>query len=218
MSSSRAARVTAEHSIAHQTACHIRSQDRAHLVGYDPRRNCCYWYPAHSRGLTRNGPGSDYRLPGAVLVIMHPEHKSHPVALNAQYLWTLSTPSSKEVNALFAFAKKQLPGVLEAKFAAFPKVLLDIHGRDLVVPHPESNETSRTATPQPATNYSPAPPTSVAAPVKPKPKPATTTNTSVVTVQSSFMASGDDLFALLTDESRIPVWSRAPAQVCVHIA
>lgn len=34
-----------------------------------------------------------------------------------------------------------------------------------------------------------------------------------VTVSGSFMASADDLFAWLTDERKIPVWSRAVAQV-----
>ncbi|KAH7107581.1 activator of Hsp90 ATPase [Auriculariales sp. MPI-PUGE-AT-0066] len=142
---------------------------------------------------------------------------SHETALDQitdyQYNWTLDTPSSKEVDALFLYAKKQLPGILEQKFALFPKVLLETHGRDLTVPHPDSNEPSRTSTPGPApTNYSPAPPTSVAAPSQPKPKPVALTNTSSVTVESSFMASADDLFDLFTNESRIPMWSRAPAQ------
>jgi len=37
-------------------------------------------------------------------------------------------------------------------------------------------------------------------------------NTSKVTVDATFMVSADDLFALFTEESKIPTWTRAPAQ------
>jgi len=36
---------------------------------------------------------------------------------------------------------------------------------------------------------------------------------SVVEVEATFHASADDLFSLLTDEKRIPTWSRAQAKV-----
>ncbi|KZV88295.1 hypothetical protein EXIGLDRAFT_839327 [Exidia glandulosa HHB12029] len=142
---------------------------------------------------------------------------SHETALDQisdyVYNWTLKTPSTKEVDALFAFARKQFPPVLEAKFAKFPVELLETHGGDLTV-KPSSNDPSRNGTPAPAgaSSYAPAPPApsaAAAAPTKPKPK---ATNTSSVTVEASFMASADDLFGLLTDEKRIPMWSRAPAQ------
>jgi activator of HSP90 ATPase len=37
-------------------------------------------------------------------------------------------------------------------------------------------------------------------------------NTATVKVSSRFMASAQDLWGLFTDEGRIPMWSRAPAQ------
>jgi len=37
-------------------------------------------------------------------------------------------------------------------------------------------------------------------------------NTSVVEVEANFQASADDLYSILTDEKRIPAWSRAPAK------
>jgi activator of HSP90 ATPase len=37
-------------------------------------------------------------------------------------------------------------------------------------------------------------------------------NTSDVKKSATFMAAADDLFSLLTDEKRIPMWTRAPAQ------
>lgn len=39
-------------------------------------------------------------------------------------------------------------------------------------------------------------------------------NTANVTVESTFMATAEDLYQFLTDESKIPMWTRAAAQVC----
>ena len=39
-------------------------------------------------------------------------------------------------------------------------------------------------------------------------------NTSQVSVDATFAASADDLYSILTDEKRIPAWSRASAKVC----
>ena len=38
-------------------------------------------------------------------------------------------------------------------------------------------------------------------------------NTTSLSVDAHFMAAADDLFGLLTDEKRIPSWTRAPAKV-----
>jgi len=85
------------------------------------------------------------------------------------------------------------------------------YGRDLTV----SRNPSRTGTPPPSN----APPSGLGATTsqvstpapKPKPKPAKVNSTTVV-VDAEFHASADDLFGLLTDEKRIPAWTRAPAQ------
>jgi len=135
---------------------------------------------------------------------------SHEITLDQlsdyQYNWTLSTASTKSVDALYAIARKRLPIALEAKFAEFPSALLDTHGKDILVVV-DSNEPSRTGTPSPA-GATPAPP----APAPAKKKETAAFNTSAVTVEASFMASADDLYSLLTDEKRIPQWTRAPAQ------
>ncbi|KAF9532883.1 activator of Hsp90 ATPase [Crepidotus variabilis] len=131
------------------------------------------------------------------------------------YNWSLSTESSPEVNAIYAFAKSRLPTAIETKLATLPGAIIDSHGRDLTV----SADPSRTGTPVPTT----APPTASAsstvtatqagasAPVKPKGSAAKVNSTTVV-VEAEFRASADDLFSLLTDEKRIPAWTRAPAQ------
>ncbi|KAG1782312.1 activator of Hsp90 ATPase [Suillus placidus] len=124
---------------------------------------------------------------------------SHEITLDKLsdyvYNWTLDTTSSPAVNALFAFVKTRLPPALEAKFAEFPVALIDTHGRDLTV----SGEPSRTGTPAPSIDAVAATAAS-ASTTAPKPAPST------------FMAASDDLFGLFTDERRIPLWTRAPAQ------
>jgi activator of HSP90 ATPase len=134
---------------------------------------------------------------------------SHEVTLDGLsdyvYQWTVTSPSSPATTSLFALAKEKLPTALETKFAAFPADLIDTHGKDIIV---GSNEPSRTG--------SPAPPSSTAVPASAlgSAKKATSQkiNVSVVEVEATFRASGDDLFSLLTDEKRIPTWSRAPAK------
>ncbi|OBZ69321.1 hypothetical protein A0H81_10948 [Grifola frondosa] len=140
---------------------------------------------------------------------------SHEVTLDGLsdyvYEWSLTTARSPAVDAVFALAKARLPAALEEKFAAFPAAIVDTHGRDLTV----SAEVSRTGTP--------APPSGSGASTPALAKPAATTkkaeerkaekvNTTTVTVEANFMAAADDLFGLLTEEKRIPAWTRAPAK------
>jgi activator of HSP90 ATPase len=124
-----------------------------------------------------------------------------------KYDWSMKTEPSKGVDAFIQFAKTKLPPVLEAKLAEFPVALIDTHGKDLTV----SGEPSRTGTPVASV--------AVAGASVPKPQTtmakvnATSLNTTTVTVEANFMASAADLFSILTDEKRIPSWSRAPATV-----
>jgi len=138
---------------------------------------------------------------------------SHEITLDGtseyEYNWTLETKSSKPVDSLYQLAKERLPVALEAKFAEFPTAIFETHGRDLTV----SAEPSRTGTPVQSTNATSTTTTSAPKPVVKRPPPKTTTvDTSTVEVEATFMAAADDLFSLFTDEKRIPVWTRAPAQ------
>ena len=115
---------------------------------------------------------------------------------------------------MFALARTRLPTALEAKLAAFPLAIVDTHGKDLTI----SADPSRTGTPAPSNSASaPAPIASTSAAAPPAPKPKATekpkVNSTTVVVEADFRASADDLFSLLTDEKRIPAWTRAPAQV-----
>ncbi|KAF8623342.1 hypothetical protein AX15_006417 [Amanita polypyramis BW_CC] len=138
---------------------------------------------------------------------------SHEITLDGSsdytYDWTLLTASTPEVDVIFQLAKSRLPVVLEAKFAEFPKAIIDTHGRDLTV----SAEPSRAATPSsapiPATNFKQS--ADSLKQFKPAARDAAI-STQTIEVEASFQALADDLYALFTDEKKIPSWSRAPAQ------
>ena len=80
-----------------------------------------------------------------------------------------------------------------------------------------SAQPSRQGTPGPSTPGTATPAAAAstkAEAVKPKPRaPEKANNTTTVTVDAQFMAAADDLFGLLTDEKRIPSWTRAPTKV-----
>jgi activator of HSP90 ATPase len=129
------------------------------------------------------------------------------------YNWTLMTDPSPEVNRIFELARARLPVALEAKFATFPIAILETHGKDLTV----SAQPSRTGTPAQtnaaaAAAAAPVASSSTFAPAKPKESQKGKLNTTTVVVEADFRASADDLFSLLSDEKRIPAWTRAPAK------
>jgi len=131
------------------------------------------------------------------------------------YQWKLSTSSSPAVDAIFKLAKLKLPALLEAKLREFPQALLDTHGKDVIASGTPGD--SRTGTPAPPAVAAPeAPKTSTPAPATKATNPTSASkkaiNTGTIRVEGRFMASADDLFTLLTNEARIPAWSRAPAQ------
>lgn len=131
-----------------------------------------------------------------------------------KYEWSMSTASSAPVDVIYKLARAKLPAALEAKFTQFASAIIDTHGKDLTV----STEPSRSGTPVSAA-ASTSTGVSSATKMPPATKPAKKTeekkavNTARVTVEATFMAAADDLFSILTDEKRIPLWSRAAAQV-----
>ncbi|EPS98971.1 hypothetical protein FOMPIDRAFT_1125222 [Fomitopsis schrenkii] len=140
---------------------------------------------------------------------------SHEITLDGLsdyvYEWSLTSPSSPAADALLALAKKSIPSALEKKFTEFAAAIIDTHGKDLQVS--TSAQPSRQGTPAPsgtsASTASAKPSASgSAAPAK---KAAAKVNTTSVNAEANFMAAADDLFDLLTNEKRIPLWTRAPA-------
>ncbi|KAI0374639.1 hypothetical protein BV20DRAFT_934726 [Pilatotrama ljubarskyi] len=146
---------------------------------------------------------------------------SHEVTLDGTsdyvYEWSLSTDRSPAVDALFQLAKARLPAALEEKFAAFPAAIIDTHGKDLTV----SADPSRQGSPAPSTSAPAAKSSGTQGDAALKKKAegsgavkssGQAVNTTTVSVDAHFMAPADDLFGLLTDEKRIPQWTRAPAK------
>ncbi|THH11986.1 hypothetical protein EW145_g274 [Phellinidium pouzarii] len=137
---------------------------------------------------------------------------SHEITLDRLsdyvYNWTLSTASTPTVDRLFSLAKETLSTALETKFAEFPAALIETHGKDLQIA--ASAEPSRTATPTPASSSSLG--VNVSAPPKVVKQEKKALNTSTISVDASFMVSAEDLYQMLTDQNKIPMWTRAAAQ------
>ncbi|KAF8310566.1 hypothetical protein DL93DRAFT_2062011 [Clavulina sp. PMI_390] len=118
-----------------------------------------------------------------------------------------TTPSQSD---LYSLVKKNLPGQLTKLFESFPQAIIDTHGKDLVA----TPTASGTATPVDSSNAPPVPSLagSALAPSSLAPKPIKkVANSSTVRVEGQFMVSSADLFDILTNEARIPQWTRAPA-------
>ncbi|WAR59819.1 hypothetical protein PtB15_11B460 [Puccinia triticina] len=119
-------------------------------------------------------------------------------------------------------AKKSLGPAMCKIFQAFPKAIIDAHGAGFYKENGMSpSETpggSGTSTPQPTAGNLQTKSAPTAAPV-PVDDPSTKTskgdvvNTSSVRIDGQFMCSASDLFDFLTDESKIPMWSRNPAKM-----
>jgi activator of HSP90 ATPase len=106
-------------------------------------------------------------------------------------------------DAYRTFLRSAFPPLLAEKFNAFPKILIDTHGG------PAANSGSAT----PDTTEAPSS-TSTAVPEKKvEEKKSLVGGTSSVEVESRLAASADDMWAFLTDEKRVPAWTRAPAKV-----
>ncbi|KAJ7578531.1 activator of Hsp90 ATPase [Mycena floridula] len=140
---------------------------------------------------------------------------SHEITLDGlsdyQYIWSItSTESSPAVDALFSIVKSRFPKVLEPVFARLPVDLIETHGKDLTI----SADPSRAGTPAPTAPSAATPASSAPAPEPAPKKPVEkkSLNTSKVVVDANFMVSASDLFSLLTDEKRIPSWTRSAAQ------
>ncbi|KAI0034027.1 activator of Hsp90 ATPase [Vararia minispora EC-137] len=130
---------------------------------------------------------------------------SHDIILDqlSDFVWNFTQTSGPA--ELLALARSRLPAALEAVLARFPAALIETHGREMIV----GDDPSRGGTPVPEAQTVPSVKQESA--VKQKTK-EDVVNTGVVEVEATFAASAADLFSILTDEKRIPAWSRAAAK------
>lgn len=88
--------------------------------------------------------------------------------------------------------------------------MLDTHGKTLRAQNDASPGGSGTSTPQNGVKSSAA---AVQLPEVKSKNAGAVVNTSVVRASAEFMTSAYDLFDLLTDANKVPMWSRNPAKV-----
>ncbi|KAG9127599.1 hypothetical protein FRC07_011917, partial [Ceratobasidium sp. 392] len=139
------------------------------------------------------------------LTIPEVSHEQSDGVSDYVYQWSLTSSSSPGVDGLYTLAKAKLPSLLEKRLNTFRAAMLDTHGKDLTVIGTPNTTTPSTPAPIPAGSP-------LSKPVSAKAVSQGITNATTVTVDASFMASANDLFELLTDEKKIPSWSRASAQ------
>ncbi|CAE6391815.1 unnamed protein product [Rhizoctonia solani] len=158
--------------------------------------------------LSWSGEDKDGSKAEGKLTIPEVSHEQSDGLSDYVYNWSLKTSSTPEVDALYALAKSKLPSLLAERFTAFRAAMLDTHGKDLqVTGTPGASGAATPSIPAP-TNLA----NSLSKPVPAKEVSKGITNSAVVTVDAQLMASADELFGLLTDEKRIPAWTRNQAQ------
>lgn len=128
----------------------------------------------------------------------------------SQYEWSSTAP------AFSSFLRSAFPSVLEAKLNEFPKALIAANGLDGGAAGASSSGTSSPSGSAAAPGrYSPLPPGEVRQP-KSEAKSQTAprvVNSASVNVEARLQVSAEDLWELLTDERKIPMWARSPAEV-----
>ncbi|WVF71572.1 hypothetical protein IAT40_006380 [Kwoniella sp. CBS 6097] len=130
--------------------------------------------------------------------------------------WSITSSSSGPSSDLLSYIKSSFPSVLSEKMNTFRADLLAAYG----------NPTSADASPSPSgtstpaagssSSYAPAPPTKAPEAKKeetPKEEKKDVGKTVTVEVKADLQASADDLWSLLTDENKIPMWSRSAAKI-----
>jgi hypothetical protein len=131
-----------------------------------------------------------------------------------QFNWS-ADGSGKAVDEVYAVVRRSFPAVLEGVLSGFRAELLAAHG--VFLEGGASTPASGTATPadRATQSYSPAPPGEVRAKASPAPKAAEkkVTKTTTVELTATMQASADDLWSILTDQARVPMWSRSAAKI-----
>lgn len=153
---------------------------------------------------------------------------------------SLSSASSKEADAFKITAKKGLANKLRPIFQRYPKVcdlyqdrvsedaeqkvflfskeMIETHGKDLLADEGDSAPASGATT---TSSNGASAPVAASAPTASKPTADGASkaafNTAIVKSSGEFACTADDLFDFLTNESKIPMWSRNPAKMKAEV-
>ena len=124
----------------------------------------------------------------------------------------MSTKSTAETNQLYDAVRKELAPSLRPVFHSFRQNLIDAHAKDLGHDSPASTPGAATPTTTTASASASLGGASAPAAASKTTGKAVSTSSSDVRVSSELAVSISDLWDLLTNPSRIPMWTRAPAQ------
>ncbi|WVQ99307.1 hypothetical protein IAU59_006439 [Kwoniella sp. CBS 9459] len=133
--------------------------------------------------------------------------------------WSVTSSSSGPSSELLSYIKSSFPSVLADRMNTFRADLLAAHGNPTSAdasPSPSGTSTPAAAATGSSSSYAPAPPTKAPEPKKeeqPKEQKKDVGKTVTVEVKADLQASADDLWSLLTDENKIPMWSRSAAKI-----
>lgn len=140
----------------------------------------------------------------------------------AQFETTMTSANSASTTPLYQIVRTRLAPSLLPHFHSFRSTLIETHAADLG--HASPSGGSGTSTPKPSSTTTSVPSTTVSA-SKPTPagstsaassstaKKGVSTATKDVVLEARLAIEAKDLFDLLTNPAKIPMWSRAPAEV-----
>lgn len=139
-----------------------------------------------------------------------------------KYSATMSSSSSVETQALLEAVRSHLAPSLLPHFHQFRDELVASHARDLghdSTASPSGGESASASGVSTPVSKSAGAAISSAASSESKPaekKPTSALSTTNVTVEAELSIRRDDLWDLLTNPGRIPMWTRAPAQLTLN--
>ncbi|WVQ72421.1 hypothetical protein IAR50_001973 [Cryptococcus sp. DSM 104548] len=164
-----------------------------------------------------NGVAKDGSEIAGTLRVPEVSHEAIDGVSDYVYEFKITGNTNASSQELLAFVRKTFPSILSEKFNSFRPALVAAHGNpsDSASPAP-----SKPATPVPASATAPVASGSKQAsepPVKEeaaaKKEKSSVGKTVTVEVKADLQASADDLWGLLTDENKIPMWSRSAAKL-----
>ncbi|WFD29095.1 Co-chaperone [Malassezia sp. CBS 17886] len=158
------------------------------------------------------GEGTDGSSAGGTITFPELSHEVEDNGDEYQFETEMSTASTAETHALYQLVRAKLAPSLRGVLHSFRSELVDTHARDLGhddTPAPESSGTDT-----PAVTPAPAPAVSQQ---KEKAPSNAKGSTSEVSATTQLAISAADLWDLLTNPARIPMWSRAAAQFSPNV-
>ncbi|PWN48171.1 hypothetical protein IE53DRAFT_389653 [Violaceomyces palustris] len=165
--------------------------------------------------LAWSGTTEDGTSANGTITFPEVSHEVEDDGAEYQFETEMTSASSDATRSLYDAVRNQLAPSLRPVFHAFREVLIETHAKDLG--HDTSPSVSGTSTPASAAPSAAAPatasaPSSSPAPSKPTSSSKIATSSTDVRVTSQLAISTEDLWDLLTNPARIPMWTRAPAE------